>query len=158
MDTRNFTLAFVVDRTPEEVFAAVANVRGWWSQALEGSSAAIGDEFTYKHGDVHRSTHRVTEAAVGKRIVWRTVDADLPHAKDPREWIGTETRFEITRKGDETELRFTHVGLVPELDCYEACSAGWTFYVGQSLRALIATGEGEPDRKARRDEIRAASS
>jgi len=91
-------------------------------------------------------------------IVWRTVDADLPHAKDPREWIGTETRFEIARKGDKTELRFTHVGLVPELDCYEACSAGWTFYVGQSLRRLIATGEGEPDRKAPRGEFSTVSS
>jgi len=30
--------------------------------------------------------------------------------------------FEITRKGDKTELRFTHVGLEPAYECYDVCS------------------------------------
>jgi uncharacterized protein YndB with AHSA1/START domain len=147
MNNRDFTLTLSLDQSPEEVFAAVTNVRGWWSQALEGRSAEVGDEFTYRHKDVHRSVHRVTEAVPGQRIVWRTVDADLPHAKEPSEWIGTEVRFEITarRQGGKTELRFTHVGLVPELDCFEACSTGWGFYIGDSLRRLITTGKGAAD-------------
>ena len=144
MKNRNFTLALSVDQTPEEVFAAVMNVRGWWSQGLEGHSAKGGDEFTYRYKDLHRSTHRVTEAVPGKRVVWRTVDAHLAHSKDPAEWIGTEVRFEIAQQGDKTELRFTHVGLVPEFECFEACSRGWSFYVGESLRRLIATGQGKP--------------
>jgi hypothetical protein len=145
MKNRDFTLTFSVDRTPEEVFGAVTNVRGWWSQGLEGHSAKVGDEFTYRYRDLHRSTHRVIEAIPGKRVVWRTLDADLSHAKDRTEWNGTEARFEIARKGDKTELRFTHVGLVPEFDCFEACSSGWSFYVGDSLRRLITTGKGKPD-------------
>jgi uncharacterized protein YndB with AHSA1/START domain len=153
MNNRDFTLTLSVDQTPEEVFAAVTNVRGWWSQALEGRSAEVGDEFTYRYKELHRSTHQVTEAVPGKRVVWRTVDADLSHAKGRTEWIGTEARFEIARKGDKTELRFTHVGLVPEFDCFEACSAGWSFYVGDSLRRLITTGKGkpDPDAKSRKD-------
>jgi uncharacterized protein YndB with AHSA1/START domain len=147
MNNRHFTLTLSVDQSPAEVFAAVINVRGWWSQALVGRSAEVGDEFTYRHKDVHRSTHRVTEVVPGERIVWRTLDADLSHSKEPTEWIGTEVRFEIARKGDKTELRFTHVGLVPEFDCFDACSAGWSFYVGDSLRRLITTGKGEPDPK-----------
>jgi uncharacterized protein YndB with AHSA1/START domain len=150
MNKRDFTLTLSVDQTPGEVFAAVTNVRGWWSQALEGRSADVGDEFTYRHKDVHRSTHRVTEAVPGKTVVWRTVDADLTHAKDSSEWIGTEIRFEIARNGEKTELRFTHVGLVPEFDCFEACSAGWSFYVGNSLRRLITTGKGKPDPKEKK--------
>lgn len=147
MKNRDFTLTLSVDQTPEEVFAAVTNVRGWWSQGLEGRSAKVGDEFTYRHKDLHRSTHRVTEAASGKRVIWRTVDANLSHSKDPTEWIGTEARFDIARKGNKTELRFTHVGLVPEFDCFEACSTGWSFYVGESLHRLITTGTGKPDPK-----------
>lgn len=144
MKNRDFTLTLSVDQTPEEVFAAVMNVRGWWSQGLEGRSAKVGDEFTYRYKDLHRSTHRVTEAVVGKTVVWRTVDANLSHGKDPTEWIGTDTRFDIARKGNKTELRFTHVGLVPEFDCFEACSRGWSFYIGESLRRLITTGTGKP--------------
>jgi uncharacterized protein YndB with AHSA1/START domain len=147
MRNQGFTLTFSVDQAPEEVFAAITNVRGWWSQGLRGQSAKVGDEFTYVHEDLHRSTHVVTEAVPGKKVVWRTVDADLRHAKEPAEWIGTEVRFEIARKGDKTELRFMHAGLVPAFDCYESCSRGWSFYVGDSLRRLIATGKGKPDAK-----------
>lgn len=147
MNNRDFTLAFSVDQTPEEVFAAVMNVRGWWSEKLTGSSAKAGDEFTFRHGDLHRSTHRVTEAVPGEKVVWHTLDAYLRHAKDPTEWTGTDIRFEIARKGGATELRFTHVGLVPERACYEACSRGWTYFVEESLRALITTGKGKPDGK-----------
>ncbi len=157
MKNRDFTLTLAVDQSPEEVFAAVTNVRGWWSQALEGRSAEVGDEFTYRYKELHRSTHRVTEAVPGKRVVWRTVDAHLTHGKDPTEWIGTEARFEIARKGDKTELRFTHVGLTPEFDCFEACSRGWSFFVGDSLHRLITTGKGKAGPDALRSEDAAQS-
>jgi hypothetical protein len=38
--------------------------------------------------------------------------------------------------------------LVPELDCFDACSKGWSYYVGESLRRRITTGAGKPDPKA----------
>jgi hypothetical protein len=31
------------------------------------------------------------------------------------------------------------------LACYEACSQGWTHYIGESLRDLILTGTGQPN-------------
>jgi uncharacterized protein YndB with AHSA1/START domain len=149
MKNRDFALTFVVDQTPEEVFAAVTNVRGWWSEGVRGRSANVGDEFTFRYEDIHRSTHRVVDAVSGERIVWRTMDADLSFVQDRAEWIGTECRFEIARKGEKTELRFTHVGLVPAFECFEACSRGWSFFVGESLRQLITTGKGKPDPKAK---------
>jgi hypothetical protein len=59
------------------------------------------------------------------------------------EWTSTECIFEIAKKGDKTEIRFTHVGLVPAFDCFKDCSNGWTFYIG-SLYNLITTGKGQP--------------
>lgn len=145
MSQRDFTLTLTVTQTPEEVFEAVRNVRGWWSAGLEGPSAAVGDEFVFTHEDIHRSVHRVVQAVPGKCVVWRTLEADVAAGKDRAEWTGTEVRFDIARKGGETQLRFTHVGLVPEFDCFEACSRGWTYFVGESLRKLITTGKGSPD-------------
>src|SRR3546814_13061460 len=58
-------------------------------------------------------------------------------------WTGTDIVFEITKSGDRTELRFTHLGLVPAYECYDVCSDGWRTYIA-SLRDLVANGEGRP--------------
>ena len=65
--------------------------------------------------------------------------------QDKTEWQGTKIVFDIVKKGTQTELRFTHEGLVPEYECYEACSEGWSTYVGHSLRNLIMTRTGRPN-------------
>ncbi len=146
MPKHDYTTTFLVTQTPAEVFAAVTNVRGWWSEAVEGGTAALDDEFLFRSGAVHVSTQRLTEVTPGKRVVWRVVSARLSFAKDQHEWEGTEVIFEITKRGAQTELRFTHVGLVPALECFEGCSSAWSFYVKESLRGLITTGRGQPDR------------
>lgn len=51
--------------------------------------------------------------------------------------------FEIAKKGHKTELRFSHVGLVPAIECYGKCEGAWGYYINDSLRALITTGEGD---------------
>jgi hypothetical protein len=53
--------------------------------------------------------------------------------------------FDIARKGDRTEVRLTHQGLVPSYECYEICTDGWSTYFNGSLRALIETGTGNPN-------------
>ena len=145
----DFTASFVVEQSPEEVFDAVTNVRGWWSEGLEGRSDTLGGEFSYRHGDLHRSTQKITRLVPGKQVVWRVLDSSLSFVADKSEWNGTDIVFDIARKGGKTELRMTHVGLVPALECFDDCSGGWGFYFGRSLRALITTGKGQPDPKAR---------
>ena len=57
------------------------------------------------------------------------------------------SRLAITRKNGRTELRFTHVGLVPAFECYDDCSGAWGMYVNNSLFQLIAKGKGQPEKK-----------
>ncbi len=147
MNTEGYTTSFVVDQSPEEVFDAVNNVRGWWSGELDGPTDTLGAEFTYRYKDVHKTTHRITEWVPGRRVVWHVVDSHIQFVKDTTEWNDTDIVFEIARKNGKTELRFTHVGLVPAVECYGGCSGAWGFYVNDSLRSLIATGKGQPNRK-----------
>jgi uncharacterized protein YndB with AHSA1/START domain len=147
MKTKDFTISFTVDQSPQQVFAAVNNVRGWWSGEIEGSTDKLGAHFTYRYKDVHRSTQKITEFVPGKKVVWHVADAQLNFVKDKNEWNGTDIVFEIENKGDKTELRFTHVGLVPAFECYGGCSGAWGFYVNDSLRSLITTGKGDPNKK-----------
>jgi hypothetical protein len=146
---QDFTLSFMVDQTSEEVFAAINNVRGWWSgePGVKGSTDKLGDEFTYQHQDLHHSSHKITEFVPGKKVVWHTTDSRINFVKDNSEWTGTDIVFEIVRKGDQTELRFTHIGLLPGIQCYGDCSGAWGFYVNDSLRSLITTGKGQPEQK-----------
>ena len=147
MSEKNYTTSFTVNQSPEEVFAAVTNVRGWWSEAIEGKTDKLGAVFKFRYQDLHRSTHKITEFVPGKRVVWHTSDSQLGFVEDKKEWNGTDLVFEITRKGRKTELRFTHVGLVPRIECYRGCSGAWAFHVKDSLRKLITTGKGEPNEK-----------
>jgi hypothetical protein len=36
---------------------------------------------------------------------------DFNFIKDKTEWNGTDVTFDIMKKGDKTEVRFTHAGL-----------------------------------------------
>ncbi len=145
MTTKDYTSSCLVDQSPEQVFAAINNVRGWWSGEIDGRTDKLGAEFTYRYQDVHRSTQRITELAPGKKVVWHVLDAKINFVKDKAEWNGTDIIFEITKTGDKTELRFTHVGLVPTIECYGKCTGAWGFYINDSLRSLITTGKGDPN-------------
>lgn len=149
-DAQNFTVSFTVDQTPEEAFAAINDVRGWWSGDIEGPTDRLGEEFTYRYKDVHYSKQEVIELVPGRKIAWRVLDSYLNFTQDKKEWNGTEVIFEISRKGKQTEVRFAHVGLVPAAECFDGCSSAWSFYIAGSLRSLIATGKGEPNRKEKK--------
>ncbi len=147
VNDKSYTTTFSVDQTPEEVFNAVNNVRGWWSGEIDGSTDKLGAEFTYRYKDLHRSTQKITELVPGKKVVWHVLDSRINFVNDKTEWKGTDIVFEITKKGNKTALRFTHVGLLPAFECYGACSDAWGFYINDSLRSLITTGKGEPNQK-----------
>jgi len=141
----NFTTRFTVPQSPAAVFAAIIDPRRWWSAAIEGDAGRLDGEWRYRYQDVHRATFRTTELVPGKKVVWHVVDNTFNFVKDANEWTGNDLVFEIERIGDQTEVRFTQVGLVPAYECYEVCSQAWGSYVTGSLRNLITKGEGQPN-------------
>jgi uncharacterized protein YndB with AHSA1/START domain len=142
---KNLTITMTFDESPKKVFDAVANVRGWWSADLKGSSNKLGGKFTYQYKDIHKTTQKVTEFVPNKKIVWKVLESNLSFLKQKDEWNDTEVIFEISKKDDKTQLRFTHVGLTPDVECYDACFDGWGYYIKKSLKSLIKTGEGKPN-------------
>lgn len=151
MNKSSYTTNFSVDKTPEEIFAAINNARGWWagwwSGKIEGDTNKLGAEFTYNVKDVHYSKQKITEFVPGKKVVWRVEDASLSFVKNKSEWIGTDIVFEIAKKSGKTEVRFTHSGLLPAFECYNNCSDAWGMLINDSLRNLIITGKEDSKRK-----------
>jgi activator of Hsp90 ATPase-like protein len=141
MNNHSFTTTFTVDQTPEEAFAAINNVRGWWTGDIEGSTDKLGDEFTYRYEDIHYSKQKITEFIPGQKVVWNVVDAQLNFTQDKKEWKGTDITFEVSKKGDKTEVTFAHLGLVPDFECFNNCSTAWGSLINGNLRRLITSGE-----------------
>lgn len=143
MTDNNLTVTITVPQSPEDATAAINNVRGWWVGKIEGGTTRLGDVFTYRYGDMHYSRQEIVEMVPGKRVAWRVLESDLSFIADRTEWTGTTITFDITRHGDGAQIVFTHVGLKPDVECYDTCSDAWTSLIAGSLKQLIETGKAE---------------
>ena len=163
MTTSDFSTTILVDQTPKEAFNAINNVRGWWSEEIEGSTNKLHDVFKYHFEDIHRCQIKLIEVIPDTKCVWYVMDnyfkpgifgEDSQHAgkkggiqHEKAEWTDTKISFEISKKGNKTQVRFIHLGLVPEYECFDVCKNAWTHYIQESLFGLITTGKGQPNSK-----------
>ena len=118
MKKQDYAVSITVDATAEQAFNGITSVSKWWTENLAGSSQKQDDEFTVSFGDVHVSTQRLVEVVTGKKIVWLVTDSRLNFTTDKHEWTGTKIIFEISKKDSKTQINFTHLGLVPECECF----------------------------------------
>lgn len=149
MSEQYYATTLEVPAPPAAVQAAITDVRGWWSEEVEGGADQPGQEFVFHGHDPdntveHTSRIRVEAVEPGRLVSWRVLDNHMSFVTDQREWQGTEIRFELEATDSGTTVRFAHIGLVPAYECYDACSSAWSFFITQSLRDLITTGRGAP--------------
>ncbi|SFG94627.1 SRPBCC family protein [Pedobacter insulae] len=149
MENQDFTTAIVVDQSPEEAYNAINNVRGWWSEEIEGATDKLDSEFHYHYEDVHRSTMKIIELIPNQKVVWFVKDNYFNFTEDTSEWAGTKIIFDISQIDGKTQVRMTHQGLVAAYECYDICRDSWTNYIQNSLRSLIETGKGKPNGKGK---------
>ncbi|MBW8486964.1 metalloregulator ArsR/SmtB family transcription factor [Actinomadura parmotrematis] len=131
----DYTARLVLRAPAERIHAAVTTLdglRGWWTRDTTGGTAP-GDELRFAFEGYGSTVVRVEEDAPD-RVRWTSVGGDA-HP----EWNGTSIVFEI----EDGLLRFTHAGLRPGLDCYDACRAGWDQFL-RSLADYAETGTGAP--------------
>ena len=147
MNTSDFNTTLLVAQSPKEAFDAIINLRGWWSEDIEGDTDKPGGEFLYHYKDMHYCKMKLIELVPDQKVVWLVLDNYFKFTKDKSEWKGTKLVFIISQKDNQTEIRFTHEGLVPQYECYEVCREAWTNYITNSLRNLITTGKGQPNPK-----------
>ena len=147
MKEQDYSVTITVQTSPQEAFKAINKVKLWWTENLEGGSQKLNDQFTVQFGEVHVSTQKVVEMIPDQSVVWLVTESALNFVEDKAEWTGTKISFDIFQEDGKTKVRFTHSGLNPAIDCYEACSNAWGQYIQQSLKQLINTGKGQPTAK-----------
>lgn len=149
MVPRDFSSTLTAQLRPDEVFAAVCDVRSWWEGDIQGDSRSLGAQFTYRQLPYHESTQKVVEFEPGRQLVWLVTDSKLHFVAQHDEWTGTRIIIELTPQPTGTLVRFTHAGLVPELECYGACSQAWSFILSEGLARRLAPAGATRDARKR---------
>jgi hypothetical protein len=139
---KDFTTTFLVDQSPRQVFNAITNVRGWWQGLYEeeiiGKTQHLDDEFTFRAGaGAHYSKQKLVELVPDKRVVWLVTEGELSFVDKKNEWQGTKIIFDISKIGNKTQVKFTHEGLSPEVECFDSCSSAWQMYLDQKFLPLV---------------------
>src|ERR1700759_368329 len=144
MKNQNYTAVITVDKPVHDTFKAINNVSKWWTDDLTGNSQKLNDEFTVQFGDIHKTAQKIIEFVPDRKVVWLVTESRLNFIEDKEEWKNTKISFELTGQGDNTEIHFTHIGLVPEVECFKSCSKGWDYYIKGSLFKFLTEGKGTP--------------
>src|SRR6266536_1147295 len=144
MENKNFHRTITVNASAEEAFEKIAKVGDWWAKSFTGKALNVGDTFRIEFGSTWVN-FKITEAIPDKKIVWYVTDSYLPWLKDKKEWNNTEVVYEISSDANKTKIDFTHIGSVPEIECYENCERGWTRFVTISMPNFINSGKGLPE-------------
>jgi hypothetical protein len=145
MKQDNYHASITTGMPAAEAFKNINNVSAWWTKNVEGRSQKLNDVFTVRWGETF-VTFRITEVVPDKKVVWLVSDSNIESINDKKEWTGTMMDWEVSQKNGSTQIDFTHIGLVPGIECYDMCEKGWTFFITESLAKLIDEGKGRPDR------------
>lgn len=147
MEKHSYHRTIAVSASPEETLKKISQVNLWWKKSFNGKAEKVNDEFVIPFGKAGESfvNFKITEHVPGKKVVWSVTDCYLPWFTDKKEWNNTRVVFELSTDNQSTKLDFTHEGLVPGIECYEACEKGWDGHVTMSLLNFINSGTGNPD-------------
>ena len=144
MKKQDYSVTITVNATAEEAFNCINNIAGWWTVVVEGSSERLNDVFTVRFGETF-ITIKITELVPYLKIGWQVIDCHKHWLKDTKEWLNTKMTWDIAEVNNEMHISFTHIGLVPGIECYNGCEKAWDSYIKESLYKLLMEGKGKPE-------------
>jgi uncharacterized protein YndB with AHSA1/START domain len=142
----DFKKTISIQATNDRVYDALTNrITKWWTEMFEAVSNKQGHTFTIRFGSNVFKTFEVQELVINKKVIWFVTDSliDIPDLKNKTEWINTKIVWEITSKGNQTELQLIHFGLTHEVECYSICATGWQQF-SDSLKSYLEKDSGMP--------------
>ncbi len=148
MSGQSYSTEILISAKPDSVYKAITkDIDKWWTE-LSNQVIQIGDQLTVRFEKTTSWVMTVCEAFPNRSLVWMVVEAnhDLDELVEKDEWKGTTIKWEISENETGSMVTLTHQGLIPALECYEICHAGWGYFLG-SLKNYLETGKGSPFKK-----------
>jgi hypothetical protein len=141
MENKNYQRTIIVDASAKEAMKKISQVNLWWKKDFAGSAEKLNDKFTVPFGEPSFVDFVVSEFVPDKKMVWKVIDCYLPWFNDKKEWNDTEVVFRLLEENNKTKIDFIHIGLVPEIECYDVCEKGWDGHITESLVKFINEGK-----------------
>jgi hypothetical protein len=127
--------------TEDEVVRALldpAHVKHWWSREAHMDDGCLVVSWSGHGWEVALETAWTPDRHT---VTWRCLRSNM---QDTDAWEGTTITFELhPEPAGGTRIEFVHTGY-RDSPCYDACVAGWAFFLGTSLRQYLETGQGVP--------------
>ena len=136
----NYKYEVQLSATPEAVFKALTTSEGiadWWAKSNTVWKENADEFLSVDFGQV-KKLMKVQKTNPPSRLTWHVLECTL------REWPGTRITFNVTPTlNGGSFLKLEHIGLNPQLECFESCSSGWEYFMA-SLKQYVETGKGTP--------------
>lgn len=130
------------DKVYEAITEGVAN---WWTTGT-GDASRHDTVFTTRFGETHNHI-KIAHLVPDREVDWHVLEQyhaseELRHHD---EWTGTKIIWRLVpMEAEKTRLDFTHEGLIESMECWNICEAGWNFFLLESLKPYLETGQGQP--------------
>ena len=140
MKKQSYTREIVVSADPSMAYRALTQeIDRWWAPQSDVISS-VGDQVSFRFPPT-TWTMQVSRLIPGRLIELECIEANHIYEGAPdtirEEWIGTTLIWELEEVEEQTRIGFVHQGLVPKLDCYEICEAGWDHYFVNELQQYL---------------------
>lgn len=138
---KDYHKTIIVNASPRDTAQKISQIHLWWKNDFVGTAEKLDDKFTIPFSESSFVDFVISEYISNKKIVWKVTDCYLPWFQNKKEWNDTEVVFELSGENKKTTIDFTHIGLVPEVECYAICEKGWNGHI-DNLARLINEGVG----------------
>lgn len=136
----NYTQEVKIIANKQRVFDALSKQMELWWGKVDQTIKGVGDEFSVFFGKAYW-TFQIVEFEENDSMAWKVIDGQ-PEFNN--EWVGTLLLWQLKEDEGKVIVSFTHLGLVPEFDCYDICAPTWDMFITKSLKQFVETGKGTP--------------
>ena len=141
----HYAQSLEIDAKPSAIYAAITTAQGlraWWTEDCDVGTE-VGGTHVFRFGP-HRKQFRIASLIPNREVRWHCTASSIVGLQRPGEWVGTEILFRVQPLGQgRSRLAFEHIGLKPELECWDICQDGWRHFL-VSLKMLVEGGRGTP--------------
>lgn len=133
----------------DDVYKTITQDMSKWWTSMSSDFLKVGDRARTDFGGEAYWVFEAKKLHLPSLIELECVEANYIHpdmtADMREEWITTTLRFEIEQNEKSTLVNFTHIGLVPDMGCYDVCKGGWDHFILSSLKNYLDGKPGKPN-------------